>query len=494
MIKYKDNFINTIKILMDTSEGKTFKYLNELSITNFDQKSNKIIVDSKEKLLSKNEENDSIILLNLLKSNLLLTLMLESEDFNTFFIKTIEEMINYKDDEDLMNNQKLELKKMFYFKYNDRTKLDNTIKNNEIDRLAGLTLQTIENENNDIIDEPILISKEISRKRISIKERNIELTRILTNLLTIKNEIKTLQNKQELSEEEFIQRYFESLHKTIYLLNDLAPTMYFLNYKLKLFKYEKNVERTIQIHINSINNIIEFLTKFNMRLVLTKAKEQFLHLNTYMNQIDFHDLKNEGVVGFINAIHNIVPNSGFKISTYVVWWINQYIKEYIDDNKYDIKIPQQYFVIYSKYEKLLETHQIQNVNVSFKEIAKKMELSEKKLKEILGIVKNYQKAQNKQQEDDYDTIDSIVTENMDYEEKIDFEKRKQLVFDNLDLFNEREQYLLYMKNIFDSDKKELNNSLEDIGHRLGLTKERIRQVEMSCERKIKKILARHNYF
>lgn len=80
----------------------------------------------------------------------------------------------------------------------------------------------------------------------------------------------------------------------------------------------------------------------------------------------------------------------FKISTYVVWWINQYIKEYIDDNKYDIKIAQQYFVIYSKYEKLLETHQIQNVNV-LKKLQKKMELSEKKLKEILGIVKNYQK-------------------------------------------------------------------------------------------------------
>lgn len=79
-----------------------------------------------------------------------------------------------------------------------------------------------------------LISKEISRKRISIKKRNIEITRILTNLLTIKNEIKTLQNKQELSEEEFIQRYFESLHKTIYLLNDLNTYNVLLKLKLSI--------------------------------------------------------------------------------------------------------------------------------------------------------------------------------------------------------------------------------------------------------------------
>ncbi len=227
----------------------------------------------------------------------------------------------------------------------------------------------------------------------------------------------------------------------------------------------------------------------NLRLVVSVAK----HYSCY--GLDFLDLIEEGNLGLIKAIEKYEPKLGYNFSTYAFWWIRQYIQRSILNQTKTIHIP---LYAYETIKKLLkmseELERKLERQPTTQELAQKLHMSVDKTKKIMQDIQSFRKV---------GSLDVPIDEEMDIflkdlirdEEKNSPDYIAEVIRSHeefhelLEKLSRKELKVIKLRfGLFDGKRY----NLREIGEKMGVTRERVRQIEKKAIERLRKIILRMN--
>lgn len=251
--------------------------------------------------------------------------------------------------------------------------------------------------------------------------------------------------------------------------------------KEELITAEQEVELAIRIKQGD-QIALEKLTKANLRFVVSVAKQ-------YQNQgLTLADLINEGNLGLIKAAKKFDETRGFKFISYAVWWIRQSILQALAEQARVIRLPLNQVGSISRINKTFsELEQRLQRAPTAAELADELDLSEDKIKETLKVAGRHVSVDAPfSNEDDGGTLLDVL-ENKESPSTDDILMNESLsneIERSLSMLKEREKVIIQM---FFGLGDFQPMTLDEIGTKLGLTRERVRQIK---EKGIKRL--RHN--
>jgi RNA polymerase primary sigma factor len=224
---------------------------------------------------------------------------------------------------------------------------------------------------------------------------------------------------------------------------------------------------------------LEKLTKANLRFVVSVAKN-------YQNQgLSLADLINEGNIGLIKAAKRFDETRGFKFISYAVWWIRQAILQALAEQSRIVRLPLNRVGTLHKIGKVSSSlEQTYGRNPSPDEIAKELELSESEVADTLKISNSHLSLdQPFSVSEDNSLIDILEDEFQPGPDEALLDMSLRVEIDKaLDTLTAREAEVI---NLYFGLNSEKALTLEEIGARFNLTRERVRQIKEKAIRRLR---------
>jgi RNA polymerase primary sigma factor len=273
-----------------------------------------------------------------------------------------------------------------------------------------------------------------------------------------------------------------------YFSHNYTDKIYLIEIKNKKgLSSEEEEQLSYEIQKNKSKDAINKLVESNLLFVASVARN-------YTNQgLPISDLINEGNLGLYRAAKRFDSSKGFKFISYAVWWVRQAILQALAENSRIIKIPlNKISDVYRIRQSESRLEQKYKRPPTLDEIADEVELDEE---EVEDVILSSQKTVSLDSTLDYDGNENVSLMDMledtteDTPDKISNDYSLEKFVENL-LKNlcKKDEYVLKMYFGIGTDS---TSTLDQIGERMHLTRERVRQIKEKCMRHLKQKVKNH---
>ncbi len=216
------------------------------------------------------------------------------------------------------------------------------------------------------------------------------------------------------------------------------------------------------------------IMEMNLRLVIPTAKR------FQRPGMELMDLIEEGNLGLMQAIDKFEPEKGYRFSTYAVYWIEQYIRKYIEEQSGSIKIPSHAWGNLKRWFRAWnELKEANGRDPSLNEMAAELNLTARQVKSImdtLSAAKGVDSLTTLVHEEDETTLEDLISDDGKGNPHDVFLKNENqdTIKKSMEELNDRDRQVVIMRyGLADNEPK----TLGEVAEILGLSRERVRQIE-----------------
>ena len=262
------------------------------------------------------------------------------------------------------------------------------------------------------------------------------------------------------------------------------------NYKFKekLLTKDEEYKLISNWQKNKNNKSLDKLIKAYKKLVVSFAKKYFSY------GLPQEDLIQEGMMGLMYGIEKFDISRGFRLSTYANWWIKAMMQDYILKNWSIVKSGSTasqkiLFFSFNKVKKLINFDSLNTMDIEqVEKISKTLKMKTLDIENLQTRLKMGDQSLNKTITEDNASVEliSLLKDDSPTQDDIvqnlnDTQLKQKWIFQSINELNEREQFIINSRQLNEKPK-----TLDEIGKKLKISKERVRQIESSSLKKLRK--------